>query len=196
MKLKIIIAVCLFQITMFGQNNNTERAGIILYSGLKFPESSDFDKTGFGFWAGLALDVPLGLNWSIEPDFNYWKAQLKNRTIVPGFNYWKTQFINPPREENIHIIGISLLIAHTFKLRDFSLRFAIGPGLGNESNPFGKNAVTIVLFSFEISSIINLSNQISLVPKIRYQTLGALNVHRGNAYNPFLIGVGLQYTFF
>lgn len=180
-KIFTVFFVCIPQTIIFAQNNSQpKKAGITLYSGLKLPESSDFNETGFGFWLGLGLDVPLGLNWSLEPEGSYWVAKINNIR----------------NKRNIHVLAFSLLISKKLLFQNFSLKFALGPGAGNESNPFGQNQKGILFINLEISSLISLSDQINFVPKIRYQIAASLGAHpNGESFQSFLIGLGIQYEF-
>ncbi len=158
------------------QNTETSKGIIIgIWGGIKLPENDP--KTNSGPWGGVYVNMPTGLEWSLQLEYNVWRTIKVNRTP----------------EMVVYSPAWNLLIAHKWLFNNTYLKPLIGPGIVSSGESwFGGDRDFLVSFNLAINIGLVLSNEIDGFLQIRKQWAGSLSAGGGASYTPWLIGLGLQ----
>lgn len=158
------------------QNTETSKGIIIgVWGGIKLPENNP--KTNTGTWGGVYVNMPTGLGWSLQLEYNVWRTILVNRTP----------------EMVVYSPSWNFLIAHKWFFNNTYLKPLIGLGIVSSGESwFGGDRDFLVAFNLAINIGLVLSNEIDGFLQIRKQWAGSLSAGGGASYTPWLIGLGLQ----
>jgi hypothetical protein len=168
-----------FIASSFAQDSNSRRLAIGWYGGIQIPGYGDDTKLDVGPWFGITANIPTGLGWCIQFEYNFWKS------------------VNNSREpdEDLFVSEFPLLVGYKWDIDKYYVQTLFGPGIASSGNAlFGGDRDFLVSFNVALKFGLEITNDADGFIQVRKQWSGSLNVGGGGgAYNPWLVGLGIQY---
>jgi hypothetical protein len=159
----------------YAQDSSSKRLGLGLYGGIQLPEDADLDS---GPWFGVTVNMPTGLGWSLQFEYNFWKAIDESR--VP--------------DEDVFVSEFPLLVAYKWKINNVYLQMLFGPGIASSgSTIFGGDRDVLVSFDAGLKFGLAITGDFDGFLQVRKQWALTLKMDGGDLYEPWLIGIGFQY---
>jgi hypothetical protein len=179
-KILLISLICTgFVVTSFAQDSNSKRLALGIYGGIQVPGYGDYSHLDAGPWFGITANIPTGLDWCIQFEYNFWKS------------------VNNSREpdEDLYVSEFPLLIGYKWSFDKYNLQTLFGPGLASSGKSlFGGDRNLLVSFEVSLKFGLEITKDSDGFIQVRKQWSGSLNFGGGGAaYNPWLIGLGIQY---
>jgi len=177
-KILLIVLVCTgFVVTSFAQDSNPKRLALGFYGGIQIPGYSDTHLDA-GPWFGIFGNLPTGLDWSVQLEYNFWKSNNNSR-----------------QSEDIFVTEWSFLVAYKWNLENVYLQTLFGPGIASSgSSLFGGDRDLLISFDVTLKCGLEITKDSNGFIQVRKQWAGSFNAGGGgSAYNPWLIGLGIQY---
>jgi hypothetical protein len=174
--LTAIIFLCtLIFMNAYAQDSSSKRLGLGLYGGIQLPEDADLDS---GPWFGVTVNMPTGLGWSLQFEYNFWKAIDESR--VP--------------DEDVFVSEFPLLVAYRWDISNIYLQALAGLGIASTgSTLFGGDKDFLLSFDAELKAGLVITKNADGFIQIRKQWAGSLSAGGGPSYGTYLIGLGFQY---
>ena len=176
--LTIVFISLTFIISSLAQDSASKRLALGIYGGVQVPGYGD-KHLDVGPWFGLSVNIPTGLGWCIQFEYNFWKS------------------INNSREpdEVFFVSEFPLLVGYKWDFNKYYLQALFGPGIASSGNAlFGGDRDFLVSFNVALKFGLEITNDAEGFIQVRKQWSGSLNFGGGGgAYNPWLIGLGIQY---
>jgi hypothetical protein len=174
----IILVIFLFSLVFmngYAQDTTSKRLGLGLYGGIHLPEDADLDS---GPWFGVTVNMPTGLGWSLQFEYNFWKAIDESR--VP--------------DEDVFVSEFPLLVAYRWDISNIYLQALAGPGIASSgSTIFGGDRDVLVSFDAGLKFGLAIIGDFDGFLQVRKQWALTLKMDGGDLYEPWLIGIGFQY---
>lgn len=174
-KIILIISIGLvFFINSYAQDSTSKRLCFGIYGGIKLPEDDIYIDSGPGPWFGVFINLPTGLGWSLQLEYNFWKANDESREP----------------DEDLFVSEFPLLVGYKWDLDKYYIQTLAGPGIGSSgSTLFGGDRDYIVSFDAALKIGLIITKNSEGFIQVRKQWALSPNF----AYNPWLIGLGIQY---
>jgi hypothetical protein len=173
-KILIIISFGLvFMISSFAQDSNSKRLALGFYGGIQIPGYGDTHLDA-GPWFGIFGNLPTGLGWSVQLEYNFWKS------------------VNNARQgEDIFVTEWSFLVGYKWSFEKYYLQTLFGPGIASSgSSLFGGDKDLLISFDVTLKCGLEITKDSNGFIQVRKQWAAGGG---GSAYNPWLIGLGIQY---
>jgi len=176
--LTIVFISLAFIISSLAQDSSSKRLALGIYGGVQVPGYGD-EHLDVGPWFGLSVNIPTGLGWCIQFEYNFWKSV--NNSRVPDVDLFVSEF--------------PLLIGYKWDIDKYSVQTLFGPGIASSGIAlFGGDRDFLISFNVELKFGLEITNDADGFILVRKQWSGSLNFGGGGgAYNPWLVGLGLQY---
>jgi len=177
-----ILSIFIFLFTLvfmngYGQDSTTKRFGFGFYGGIQLPDDVDLDS---GPWFGAFVNLPTGLGWSLQLEYNFWKAN----------DDWA--------DRTVTLSEFPLLVAHKWDIDNVYIQMLFGPGIAtvlSESTLYGGDPDFSLSFDVALKVGLLITNNADGFIQIRKQWSGSPNFGGGgSAYSTWLIGLGIQYS--
>jgi hypothetical protein len=163
-----------FIASSFAQDSNSKRLAFGIYGGVQIPGYVDDTYLDVGPWFGLSVNIPTGLGWCIQFEYNFWKST--NTDAEP--------------DEDLFVSEFPLLVGYKWDLDKYYIQTLAGPGIGSSgSTLFGGDRDYIVSFDAALKIGLIITKNSEGFIQVRKQWALSPNF----AYNPWLIGLGIQY---
>lgn len=179
--LLIVLIGLVFVISSFAQDSNSKGLAIGWYGGIQIPGYGDYPKLDAGPWFGITANIPTGLGWCIQFEYNFWKS------------------VNNSREpdEDLFVSEFPLLVGYKWDIDKYYVQTFFGPGIASSGNAlFGGDRDFLVSIIVALKLGLEITNDADGFIQVRKQWSGSLNFGGGGgAYNPWLVGLGIQYRF-
>jgi hypothetical protein len=177
-KLSIFIFLfAMFFITAHAQQSSSKRFGFGIYGGIQLPDDVDLNS---GPWFGAFVNLPTGLGWSLQLEYNFWKAN----------DDWA--------DRTVTFSEFPLLIAHQWDIDIVYIEILFGPGIAtvlSENALYEGDPDFSLSFDIAIKSGLVITKKADVFIQIRKQWSGSPNFGGGgSAYSNWLIGLGIQYS--
>ena len=157
-------------------NTNTDKMIIFGIRGAIKLSDASHTKTDSGPWGGLYVNMPTGLGWSLQLEYNVWNASL-HRT-----------------NDKIFSTEWAFLVTYNKYFNNIYLQLLVGPGIFSSGESWiGGNRDLLFSFNFAASIGIAVSKHLESFLQFRQQWAASLEVGGGRVFLPFLIGVGIQF---
>ena len=163
------------QSALLNSKINTQKDKTIILGirgGIKFSEASPF-RTDSGPWGGLYVNMPTGLGWSLQLEYNVWKLSTLRAA-----------------RKQIFFIEWTFVVAYNKYFNNIYLQLLLGPGiLSTGESWIGGDRDVLLSFNFAASIGIAVSKRLDCYIQIRNQRAGGSE----RSYTPWLLGLGLQF---
>jgi len=171
----VILMFTLFLMNAYAQDSSSKRLGFGFYGGIQLPEDVDLDS---GPWFGAFVNLPTGLGWSLQLEYNFWKAVDESR--VP--------------DEDVYVSEFPFLVAYRIDMSNIYLQVLAGPGIASSgSTLFGGDRDFLLSFNVALKAALVITKNADIFIQVRKQWSGSLSAGGGPSYSPWLIGFGIQY---
>lgn len=174
----LILAIFLFSLVFmngYAQDSTSKRLGFGFYGGIRLPEE---DNLNAGPWFGVTVNMPTGLGWSLQLEYNFWKAIDESRE---------------PDEEVI-VSEFPLLVAYREDISNIYLQALAGPGIASSgSTLFGGDRDVLVSFDAALKIGLEITKDSDAFIQVRKQWALTLKMDGGDLFEPWLIGLGIQF---
>lgn len=161
----------------YAQDSTSKRLSFGFYGGIQLPEDVDLDS---GPWFGAFINLPTGLGWSLQLEYNYWKAN----------DDWA--------EKTVTLSEFPLLVAHKWDIENVYIQMLFGPGIANvssENTIYGGDSDFSLSFDVALKAGLVITKNADGFIQIRKQWTGSPNFGGGlPAYGSWLVGLGIQYN--
>lgn len=175
----LILVIFLFSLVVmngYAQDSTSKRLALGIYGGIQLPGE---DKLDSGPWFGVTVNMPTGLGWSLQLEYNFWKAIDESR--VP--------------DEEVFVSEFPLLVAYREDISNIYLQVLAGPGIASSgSTLFGGDRDILVSFDAGLKIGLAITRNFDGFLQVRKQWALTLKMDGGDLYEPWLIGIGLQYS--
>jgi hypothetical protein len=174
----LLIFIYLFTMVFmsaYAQDSSPKRLGFGLYGGIQLPEEYNLDS---GPWFGVFVNLPTGLGWSLQFEYNFWKAIDESR--VP--------------DEDVFVSEFPLLVAYKWEISNAYLQMLFGPGIASSgSTILGGDRDVLVSFDAGLKIGLAITRDFDGFIQVRKQWTLTLKMDGGDLYEPYLIGIGIQF---
>jgi hypothetical protein len=172
----VIFLFSLIFMNAHAQDSTSKRLNVGFYGGIKLPE--DDIHMSSGPWFGVFINLPTGLGWSLQLEYNFWKANDDGRGS----------------EEAVFVSEFPLLVAYKWDISNVYLQALAGPGIPSSgSTLFGGDRDFLLSFETALKCGLVITKNADGFIQIRKQWAGSPSAGGGSAYSPWLIGMGIQY---
>jgi hypothetical protein len=163
-------------VSAYAQESSSKRFGFGFYGGIQLPDDVDLDA---GPWFGAFVNLPTGLGWSLQLEYNFWKAVDESR--VP--------------DEDVYVSEFPFLVAYRIDMSNIYLQVLAGPGIASSgSTLFGGDRDFLLSFNVALKAALVITKNADIFIQVRKQWSGSLSAGGGPSYSPILIGLGIQYN--
>jgi len=160
------------------QDSISKRLGFGFYGGIKLPE--DDISMSSGPWVGVFINLPTGLGWSLQLEYNFWKSN----------DDWA--------DKTVTLSEFPLLVAHKWDIDNVYIQMLFGPGIANvssENTIYGVESDFLLSFDVALKTGLVITKNADGFIQIRKQWTGSPNFGGGlPAYGSWLVGLGIQYS--
>ncbi|NWG27470.1 MAG: hypothetical protein HXY48_02925 [Ignavibacteriaceae bacterium] len=174
----LILFIFLFSLVFtngYGQDSTSKRLAFGFYGGIQLPEE---DKLDAGPWFGVFVSLPTGLGWSLQLEYNFWKAIDDSR--VP--------------DEDVFVSEFPLLVAYKWEISNIYLKALAGPGIASSgSTLFGGDRDFLLSFETALNVGLSITKDANGFIQVRKQWAGSLSAGGGPSYSPYLFCLGFEY---
>ena len=174
----LILVIFLFSLVFmngYAQDSTSKRLGFGFYGGIQLPEEDNLD---VGHWFGVFINLPTGLGWSLQFEYNFWKAIDESR--IP--------------DEEVFVSEFPLLVAYREDISNIYLQALAGPGIASSgSTLFGGDRDVLVSFNAGLKIGLAITRDFDGFIQVRKQWSLTLKMDGGDLYKPWLIGLGVQF---
>jgi hypothetical protein len=176
--LTIVFISLTFIISSLAQDSISKRLALGIYGGVQIPGYGD-KHLDVGPWFGLSVNIPTGLGWCVQFEYNFWKS---------------TNNYREP-DEDLFVSEFPLLVGYKWDFDKYYFQILTGPGIGSLGNTlFGGDRDTFISFDATLKLGLLITNDADGFIQVRKQWLGFPKFGGGgSAYNPWLVGLGIQY---
>ena len=175
----LILFIFLFSLVFmssYAQDSTSKRLSFGFYGGIQLPEE---DKLEAGPWFGVFVSLPTGLGWSLQLEYNFWKAV--DETRVP--------------EEDVFVSEFPFLVAYRWEISKIYLKTLAGPGIASSGSAlFGGDRDFLLSFDAALKIGLEITKDSDAFIQFRKQWALTLKMDGGDLYEPWLIGVGFKYN--
>jgi hypothetical protein len=169
----LILFISLFTIVSMNanaQDSISKRLGFGFYGGIKLPE--DDISMSSGPWFGVFVNLPTGSGWSLQLEYNFWKAN----------NNWANKTVT--------VSEVPLLLGYEWDVTNVYIQTQAGLGIGST----GEDGDLLFSLDAALKCGLLITKNLNGFIQIRKQWTGSPNFGGGgSAYGPWLIGVGIQF---
>jgi hypothetical protein len=165
-----------FYASSYTQQCPSEQLSLGIFGGIKLPEEEN--NIDSGPWLGININIPTGLGWSIQPEYNFWKTNYDSRIVG----------------KDLFLSEWSLLVSYKMYMDVFFIQALAGPGIVSSGNTwFGGDRDFLVSFNATLKTGFKIMNETDVFLLLKKQWSGSLSTGGGPSYSPYLIGLGFQY---
>jgi len=158
------------------QDSTSKRLNVGFYGGIKLLE--DDINMSSGPWFGVFINLPTGLGWSLQLEYNFWRAN----------DDWRGS------DEAVFVSEFPLLVAHKWDLDNVYIQILFGPGIASSgSTLFGGDKDFLLSFETALNVGLSITKDANGFIQVRKQWAGSPSAGGGSAYGPVLIGVSIQF---